>query len=109
MNTKRHQTTLKRLKEIYNPSGWSVNETNWTIYDSKLLRHLNCFQLTQHPLSMVVLIVELNQSEQQQHPDFYENKIYEMKQKYNCSLGNIIYLTYSDNDDIINELLVDNL
>lgn len=109
MNKKRHHSTLKRLNELYNPSGWSVNETGWTVYDPKLLRDLECFLLTQHPHTMVMLVVEMNQSDQQQHPDFYRNKIYELKQKYNPSLGNVIYLTFSNDDEIINELLTDNI
>lgn len=109
MNDKRHHLTLKRLEELYNPSGWSVNETGWTVYDPKLLRDLECFQLTQHPHSMAILVVEMNQNDQQQHPDFYGNKISELKQKYNCPLGNVMYLTFSKDDEIIYELLSDSI
>lgn len=109
MNKKRYQATLKRLNEKYNPCGWSITNPSWTVYDNILLRQLNCFKLTQYPHSMAVLIVELNLSEQQQHPDFYENKIRELKQKYNCALGDIIYLNFSDNDEITYELYADNL
>lgn len=109
MNNKRHSSTLKRLNELYNPFGWSVNETGVTVYDTKLLRDLECFQLTQHPHKMVILVVEINQSDQQQDPDFYRNKIYELKQKYNCALGAVIYLTFSNEDEIIYELLTDNI
>jgi hypothetical protein len=109
MNKKRHHTSFKRLNELYSPLGWSVNETDGTVYDPKLLRDLKCFLLTQHPNTMVLLVVEMNQTDQQEHPDFYRNKIYELKQRYNSALGNVIYLTFSNDDEIINELLTDNI
>ena len=109
MNKKRYQSTLKYLNEKYNPSGWSINDAGWTTYDSKLSRQLNCFQLTHHPHSIAVLVVELNQGEQQQNQTFFENLVLKIRQAHNCSFGNIAYLTFNNNDDIIFELLTKNL